>query len=150
MKIDGSMIVSAPREKLWQLLQEPEFLQEVMPGCKKLEQTGEDEYIGVVSARIGPIASQYTTKFSILNKRAPESYRLHLEGEGKGGFVRADIQIALSEAEDGTQLGYSGEVMIGGTVARIGQRVIDSASKMLINQGFKALRKKVEERQGND
>lgn len=144
MKIDGSMVVSAPPEKLWDLLQNPEFLQEVMPGCNELKQTGENEFVGVVGAKVGAISSQYTTKFSLLDLDPPKSYRLHLEGDGRGGFVRADTKVSLTPVPEGTRLDYEGDVSIGGTIARIGQRLLDSAARMLINQGFKALKKKVE------
>ncbi|MCZ6820692.1 MAG: carbon monoxide dehydrogenase subunit G [Calditrichaeota bacterium] len=146
MKIEGSFEVSVTSKVLWDLLQDPEFLKEVMPGCKEIKQTGEDEFVGIIEAKVGAIASQYTTKFSIHDKNPPHSYRMHLEGEGKGGFVRADVNVSLEPSEAGTLLKYAGNVAIGGTIARIGQRLLDAAAKMLLNQGFKALKKKVEER----
>lgn len=145
MKIEGSLEVSVPPEVLWNLLEDPEFLKEVMPGCKELNQTGPDEFVGIIGAKVGAIASQYTTRFSIHDKNPPHSYRMHLDGEGKGGFVRADTNVSLEAHETGTLLRYDGDVTIGGTIARIGQRLIDAAAKMLLNQGFKALKKKVEE-----
>lgn len=146
MKIAGSIALSISPDKLWQLLEDPEFLKEVLPGCKELKQTGEDEFVGVIGAKVGSISSQYTTKFSLNDKNPPNSYRLHLEGKGKGGFVRAATKVHFEPNENGTLLKYDADVTIGGTIARIGQRLIDAASKMLINQGFKALKKKAEQR----
>ena len=146
MKIEGSITVAGPPEKLWDLLQDPEFLKETMPGCKELKQTEEDHFTGIIEAKVGAISSRYTTKFSIYDKNPPHSYRLKVEGNGKGGFVNADTHIVLAATQDGTEMKYDGEVNIGGTIARIGQRLIDAASKMLIGKGVKNLKEKLEER----
>ena len=146
MKIEGSLTVAGTPEKLWDLLQDPEFLKEIMPGCKELKQTEEDHFTGIIEAKVGAISSRYTTKFSIYDKNRPDSYRLKVEGNGKGGFVNADTRVVLKANEDGTVMKYDGEVNIGGTIARIGQRLIDAASKMLIGKGVKNLKEKIEER----
>ncbi len=146
MKIEGSLTVAGTPEKLWDLLQDPEFLKEIMPGCKELKQTEEDHFTGIIEAKVGAISSRYTTKFSIYGKNRPHSYRLKVEGNGKGGFVNADTHIVLEANQDGTEMKYDGEVNIGGTIARIGQRLIDAASKMLIGKGVKNLKEKLEER----
>ena len=146
MKIEGSLSVAGTPEKLWDLLQDPEFLKEIMPGCKELKQTEEDHFTGIIEAKVGAISSRYTTKFSIYDKNRPNSYRLKVEGNGKGGFVNADTQVVLEANQDGTVMKYDGEVNIGGTIARIGQRLIDAASKMLIGKGVKNLKEKLEER----
>ncbi|MCH8872149.1 carbon monoxide dehydrogenase subunit G [candidate division KSB1 bacterium] len=146
MKIEGSLTVAGTPEKLWDLLQDPEFLKEIMPGCKELKQTEEDHFTGIIEAKVGAISSRYTTKFSIYDKNRPNSYRLKVEGNGKGGFVNADTQVVLEANQDGTVMKYDGEVNIGGTIARIGQRLIDAASKMLIGKGIKNLTEKLEER----
>ncbi len=146
MKIEGSLTVAGTPEKLWDLLQDPEFLKEIMPGCKELKQTQEDHFTGIIEAKVGAISSRYTTKFSIYDKNRPNSYRLKIEGNGKGGFVNADTQVVLEANQDGTVMKYDGEVNIGGTIARIGQRLIDAASKMLIGKGIKNLTEKLEER----
>ncbi len=146
MKIEGSLTVAGTPEKLWDLLQDPEFLKEIMPGCKELKQTEEDHFTGIIEAKVGAISSRYTTKFSIYDKNRPDSYRLKVEGNGKGGFVNADTQVLLEANQDGTVMKYDGEVNIGGTIARIGQRLIDAASKMLISKGVNNLKEKIEER----
>ncbi len=145
MKVEGSLTVSASPDKLWTLLQDPEFLKEVMPGCKEIRQTGEDEFVGIIEAKVGAIASRYTTTFAIHDKQPPHSYRLHMEGNGKGGFVRADTNVTLEPDGEGTILKYEGEVNIGGTIARIGQRLVDAAAKMLLNKGFNNLKARLED-----
>jgi carbon monoxide dehydrogenase subunit G len=146
MKITGSITVATAPDRLWELLQKPEFLQDTIPGCKELKRTAEDEYVGVVGAKIGAISSLYSTKFSLQDKNPPDSFRLLLEGQGKGGFFRANTKLSLKPHQAGTMLQYDGEVAVGGTIVRIGQRLVDATAKMLISQGVKSLKKKIEER----
>ncbi len=86
MKIEGEITLPASAESIWEMLQDPEFLASVLPGCKEMTPTGEDQYKGVLESKVGPISSQYITKFSIHDKNPPHGYRLHLEGSGKGGL----------------------------------------------------------------
>lgn len=146
MKLDGTVALPADPEKVWTLLMDPVFLAEIMPGCKEMKQTGEDQFTGILEAKVGPIASQYTTKFSIREKQPPKSYRLQLDGSGKGGFVRADMLVTLHPGGAETIMSYNGDASIGGTIAKIGQRLVESAAKMIIEKGFKTLREKVAER----
>jgi hypothetical protein len=146
VKLAGNLALPVDAQTLWDMLQDPALLAELMPGCKQMKRTSEDQFTGIIETKVGPIASQYTTKFSILDKKPPHSYRLQIEGSGKGGFVRADALVSLQSNTDGTILNYSGDATIGGTISRVGQRLVDAAAKMLINRGFKTLREKVEER----
>jgi len=146
MKIDGSIEVAAEQQGWWDLLQDPEFLKEIMPGCKEMRKISEDEFEGSIGAKVGAIASQYTARFTVHDMNPPHSYSLKMEGKGKGGFVSGDTKVELLPVENGTELRYEGEVSMGGTIARIGQRLVDAAAKMLLKQGFNALKKKVEER----
>lgn len=146
MKIEGGLTVATSPEKLWNFLHDPDFLAEVMPGCREFKQIDEDHFTGTVEAKVGAISSRYTTKFSIHDKKKPNSYRLRIEGNGKGGFIVADTRIRLLANPQGTGLQYDGEVTIGGTLSRVGQRLVDAAAKMLVNRGLKNLKKKIESR----
>ncbi len=144
MRLEGSLDLPAPPDRLWDMLQDPEFLKEVMPGCKELKRTGDGEFEGLIGAKVGSVFSQYTTRFLLFDQNPPHSYGLKIEGEGKSGFVRAEVHISLEPDGTGTKLTYRGEANVGGTIARIGQRLLDATTRMLMNKGFKALRKKVE------
>jgi len=146
VKLTGNFALPVDAQTLWDMLQDPTLLAELMPGCKQMKQTSADQFTGIIEAKVGPISSQYATKFSILDKKPPHSYRLQIEGSGKGGFVRADALVTLQPTNKETILNYNGEATIGGTISRVGQRLVDAAAKMLINRGFKTLREKVEER----
>ena len=114
-----------------------------MPGCEELTQTGEDQFKGVIKAKIGPVSSQYKAGFKLEDKTPPESYRLIVDGQGPGGFVKGDVKIELEGNDEGTMLHYSGTATVGGKIASIGQRLVESGAKIIIRQGFKALKKEV-------
>lgn len=146
MKISGSMVLSATRQELWELLQTPEFLKEVMPGCRDLTQTKPDHYTGLFEARIGAVSSKYTTAFSLHDKKPRHSYRLVIKSKGKAGSIDAETHISLEEADapNRTELQYEGEVAIGGPVALIGRRTVEAAAKTMIDRGFDTLKHKIE------
>ncbi|MDQ7064996.1 MAG: carbon monoxide dehydrogenase subunit G, partial [candidate division KSB1 bacterium] len=146
MKIQGEVVLPAAPEKLWDLLLDPQIIAEILPGCKDLKSIGPDQYEAIIEAKVGPISSRYQTRFALQDQKPYESYRLHIEGEGKGGFVRGDAAIRLVPENHQTRLIYEGEGNVGGMMARIGQRLVEAAAKMLIQRGFDALRKKIEER----
>ncbi len=150
MKLQGEVLLPAPPERLWEMLLDPTLIAEILPGCRDLKQEGENRYTAVIEARVGPISSQYQTRFSITEAHPYESYRLKIEGDGKGGFVRGEARVTLHREGEGTRLQYEGEGMVGGMMARIGQRLVEAAAKMLIQRGFEDLKRKVEERLSAD
>lgn len=146
MKLQGKFELPAPPETVWNLLMDPEVLVEILPGCKTLKKTGDDEYAGVIEAKIGPIASRYTSTFRLVDKQPPRQYKLLIDGQGRGGFVRGEATVELNEKNGSTALTYSGSGAVGGTIARIGQRLVEAGVRVLISRGFAALEAKVRER----
>ncbi len=144
MDLKGEQQLSGKPEQVFQLLQDPETLAAIMPGCDELVRIAEDEYEGTIKAKIGPISSVYKAKFKISEKDAPNSYNLNIDGQGPGGFVNGATRIELVGNDDGTLLRYTGSANVGGKIASIGQRLVESGAKIIIKQGFKALKKEVE------
>ncbi len=139
MKLAGEQILSAPRDRVWALFNDPERLSRLIPGCEKLEVLGPDEYGGTINVGIASVKGVYSGKLKLEDKRAPEHYRMVVDGKGKQGFVRGAGTLDL-EARDGniTAVKYAGDVQIGGPLVQVGQRVIDSAAKMMLGQFFAA------------
>lgn len=145
MLTDGEQTVPVSRERLWDLLMDPTFLSAVIPGCGELEQLDAHRYKGVLSARIGPIESQFATDLTISDAEFPDRFRLNVMGQGAGSFVSSDVQIELIDHDDNvTRLLYRGKTSVGGRLAAIGQRLIETAAKNLVKKGFDDLRKRVE------
>jgi len=139
MKLAGEQILSAPRERVWDLFNSPERLSKLIPGCQKLEMLGPDEYGGTINVGIASVKGVYSGKLKLEDKRAPEHYKMLVDGKGKQGFMRGSGTLDL-EARDKTTtvVKYSGDVQVGGPLVQVGQRVIDSAAKMMMGQFFAA------------
>lgn len=137
MKIEGEYTFTGPREKVWEIIRDPEILATALPGTKKLELVGENEYEGEMQVRIGPVAGVFGGKLIVSNEVAPESLTLTVEGVGKVGFLKGSGDIVLRDQDgNSTLMKYSGEVQIGGKVASVGQRLFDAVSKSMIRQGL--------------
>jgi carbon monoxide dehydrogenase subunit G len=137
MKIDGEHTFNGPREEVWKLLRDPDVLVTALPGTKSLKQVGENEYEGELQIHIGPIAGSFGGKLTISNETPPEKVTLSVEGKGKIGFVKGMGDVALVALGPATTLvQYKGEIQIGGRVASVGQRLFDTVSKSMIEQGF--------------
>jgi carbon monoxide dehydrogenase subunit G len=140
VKIEGEYIFDGPREEVWELIRDPEVLATALPGTQSLEQVSESEYEGMMHVRVGPVAGAFSGKIVVSDEVPPESCTLTVEGRGAPGFANGTGHIHLLEQEDGTTLmNYEGEIQIGGKLASVGQRLLDTASKSMIRQGLEAL-----------
>ena len=136
MKLEGEILVEAPRERVWQMLNDREVLKRHMPGCEALNEVGDEKYEAVISIGIGAIKGSYEAKFEIAEKKPPESYTLRIEGSGRPGFVKGEGQVFLEDQGEKTLLKYSGEIHVGGVIARIGQRLIGGIATKMTQQFF--------------
>ena len=143
MKISGTVSVAAPREKVWDALNDPAVLSKAIPGCEKFEKTGEDEYAITQSVGIASIRGRYTGKMAIRGRQPPDSYFLKMEGKGPGGFVYGTSKVTLAEKGDGTELAYDADMQVGGLLASLGSRLIEPVAKQLVGQFFKALEREI-------
>ncbi len=137
MDMSGEYRIAAPREAVWQALNDPEVLRVCIPGCEELTQASETEMTAVVVQKIGPVKARFEGAVQLSNVIAPASYTI--SGEGKGGaagFAKGGADVALDEVEDGTLLRYEVHAAVGGKLARLGSRLIDSTAKKLANQFF--------------
>lgn len=140
MKLQGEYIFDGPREEVWEIVRDPEVLATALPGTQSLELVGENEYAGKMNVRIGPVAGVFAGKIVVSDEVPPESCTLEVEGKGAPGFGSGTGHVQLVELEDGqTLLKYEGDMQVGGKIASVGQRLIDTASKSMISQGLESL-----------
>jgi carbon monoxide dehydrogenase subunit G len=140
VKLQGEYIFDGPREEVWEIVRDPEVLATALPGTQSLEQVGENEYAGKMNVRIGPVAGVFAGKIIVSDEVPPESCTLEVEGKGAPGFGSGTGHVQLVELEDGqTLLKYEGDMQVGGKIASVGQRLIDTASKSMISQGLESL-----------
>jgi carbon monoxide dehydrogenase subunit G len=140
MKLQGEYIFDGPREEVWELVRDPEVLASALPGTQSLEQVGENEYTGKMHVRIGPVAGVFAGRIVVSDEVPPEGYTLAVDGRGAPGFANGTGHVQLAEQEDGrTLMKYEGEMQVGGKLASVGQRLIDTASRSMIGQGLDSL-----------
>lgn len=147
MKLEGEYTFDGPREEVWKLVRDPDVLVTALPGAQKLEQVAENEYDGQMNLRVGPVAGVFEGRLVVSEEQPPESCTLMVEGKGSPGFVKGTGHVNLDEIEDGkTRMKYAGEVQVGGRLASVGQRLIDTASKSMIRQGLDTLNQALQAR----
>lgn len=143
MKISGMHSLPVDPRRAYQALQDPAMLARCMPGCDRLDKVGEDAYEMKLKMLIASISGQFEGKVRIADHNPHQSFRLIVEGAGKIGFVKGEGLLTLVPNEKGTHIGFDGEVHIGGTIASVGQRLIDTTSKMMIKRFFDKLASEV-------
>lgn len=147
MKLQGEYVFNGPREAVWQIVRDPEVLVTALPGAQSLERVGENEYEGEMHIRVGPVSGVFSGRVVVSDEVPPESYTLTVEGEGRPGFVKGSGRVHLMDQGDGTTLmKYEGEVQIGGRLASVGQRLMDTVSKSMIRQGLETLNQALQAR----
>ncbi|HUJ49158.1 MAG TPA: carbon monoxide dehydrogenase subunit G [Bryobacteraceae bacterium] len=137
MKISGTFTVPAPRERAYTLLQDPDILAKCMPGTDQLYKTGEDEYDMKMKVIIASIGGAFGGKVRLSDQHPPESFKLMVEGNGKIGFLKGEGLLNLAPNGDAsTEVKYDGDVQVGGTIASVGQRLLDTTAKHIIKKFF--------------
>ncbi|HTX37356.1 MAG TPA: carbon monoxide dehydrogenase subunit G [Bryobacteraceae bacterium] len=151
MKIAGEYAMAVSQERTFALLQNPEVLARAMPGCESLERVGENEYAMRMKMVLASMSGLFQGKVRIADSNPPASFRLIVEGQGKIGFMKGDGLLTLSALEapaagaaggpagPGCRIQYQGDVQVGGTLASVGQRLLDTTARLLIRRFFEKL-----------
>ncbi len=140
--VEGDFVFNGPRAKVWDLLQDPAVLGQSLPGAMRLDLTGDGRYDGLMRVGVGPVtAAEFTVSVTLSDREPPSRYRMVIEGKGSFGFTRGSAQVELHDHKEGTEMKYRAEVQVGGTIAAVGQRLLDSVSKRMTAQGLEALNK---------
>ena len=137
MDISGSQVIAASRDAVWAALNDAEILKASIPGCESLEKTSDTEMTAAVTSKIGPVKAKFKGAVTLENINAPESYTI--VGEGKGGvagFAKGSADVKLTEVEGGTLLEYTAKAQVGGKLAQLGSRLIDSTAKKMAEDFF--------------
>lgn len=146
MIIKGEKEMTAARATVWQALNDPEVLRRCIPGCTMLEQVGPNQLAATVSLAIGPVKAKFSGTVRLEDLVPPASYRI--EGEGQGGiagFAKGSAAVRLLETVNGTRLEYEADSAVGGKIAQLGSRLIESTARKLSDQFFTRFAAVVEE-----
>lgn len=147
MKLQGEYLFDGPREAVWDLVRDPDVLARALPGTQSLDKVAENVYEGKMNVRIGPVAGLFSGKLTVSNEVPPESYTLTVEGKGGPGFGKGSGDVQLVDQGDGTTLmKYQGELQVGGTIANVGQRLIETVANSMAKQAFESLNRSLKVR----
>lgn len=136
MKIAGSHSVPGAPDRVYALLQDPEVLAGAMPGCDSLVRIGPGEYQMKMKMSLAAISGLFDGKVKITDPSPPASFRLIVEGAGKIGFLKGEGLLTLKAQGDATAVAFDGDVHVGGTIAAVGQRLLDTTARMMIQRFF--------------
>ncbi len=151
MQLSGDFTFEGPREAVWDLLQDPEVLVTARPGAERLEKTGDDEYEGELQVRVGPVNGVFATKVTLTDKTPPERYTMQVDSKGGPGFARGTAEVTLTAQDAGTTLmHYDATLQVGGRLASVGQRMLDTVGKSLTRQGLEAMNQALQARLAAD
>ena len=141
MILNGTFTFTGPRQKVWDLLQDPGVLAKALPGTERLTLSGPDRYEGVMKVSVGPMtAAKFDVTVTLADKQPPERFTMQIDSKGSVGFARGSAAVTLKEqADGGTAMDYTSDVQIGGRIASVGQRLIESVSRMMMRQALEAL-----------
>ena len=137
MELTGEYRIGASRNEVWEALNDPVVLKECIPGCQELEKTSDTEMSAVVVSKVGPVKATFKGSVKLENLNPPESYSIN--GEGKGGvagFAKGGADVKLVEDGDGTILNYTAKAQVGGKLAQLGSRLINSTAKKMADEFF--------------
>ena len=143
MNLSSTYTFDAPRQTVWNLLTDPTVVADCLPGCESLVPAGDDSYTAVLNVGIASVTGRYEGRVRITDQEPPERYRLVVDGKGRPGFVLGEASVELSEGDGGqTVVTVDGRGQIGGTIARIGQRLVGTVGKTMMDRFFECLRTK--------
>lgn len=137
MEMSGEYRIPAPREEVWAALNDPEILRQAIPGAESVEKTADDEFQAVAKAKVGPVSARFKGKVKLTDIDPPNGYTISGEGNGgAAGFAKGSAKVSLTEIEEGTLLSYTVTAQVGGKLAQIGQRFIDSTAARMSEEFF--------------
>jgi carbon monoxide dehydrogenase subunit G len=137
MEMTGERRIPAPRQVVWQALNDPEVLKASIPGCEHVEKHSDTEFSARVSLRIGPMNARFAGKVQLSDLDPPNGYTISGEGQGGvAGFAKGGATVKLADDGPGTLMTYDVKAQVGGKMAQLGARLIDSTARSMADQFF--------------
>lgn len=138
MDMQGSRQLAVTQQQAWDALNDADVLKACIPGCEKIEATGENQYAVTNAIKIGPVAARFNGKISLTDIDAPNGYTIVFDGQaGAAGFGKGTAKVNLKPQDAGCELAYTVNAQVGGKIAQVGQRLIDGVAKSMAEEFFK-------------
>jgi len=142
--LPGSYEFKAAPDVVWRLLIDPSVVASCLPGCSQLEPLGDDRYRAELTLAVAALTGRYAGTVAILDKNPPHAYKLVVEGRGAPGFIKGEGTIELVPRGETTVVNVTGHAHVGGLIARVGQRLLSSVSKMMVDRFFTDLQTRLD------
>ena len=137
MEMTGERRIPAPRQRVWERLNDPETLKQCIPGCETIEKVSDTEFTAKLVARVGPVKANFSGKVTLTDLNPPAGYTITGEGTGGvAGFAKGSATVELAEEGGETVMRYGAHGQVGGKLAQIGSRLIDATAKKMADQFF--------------
>ncbi|MGH7030807.1 MAG: SRPBCC family protein [Stellaceae bacterium] len=137
MEMTGEFRIPAPRQRVWEGLNDPEMLKQAIPGCQTIEKASDTDFAAKVVAKVGPVKATFNGKVTLSDLDPPKAYTIAGEGSGGvAGFAKGSAKVHLDEDGEATVLKYEVQAHVGGKLAQIGSRLIDATSRKMAEEFF--------------
>src|SRR3954449_7063145 len=137
MDMTGEYRIPAPRQRVWEALNDPEVLRQAIPGCEQLDKVSDTELTARVKAKVGPVSATFNGKVTLGDLNPPESYTISGEGSGgMAGFAKGGANVHLTDEGADTVLRYDAKADVGGKLAQIGSRLIQGTARKMADDFF--------------
>ena len=149
MEMQGSRHLAVSRQQAWEALNDPQVLKTCIPGCDRVEPTGENQYAIGMAVKVGPVAARFNGKIQLLDVMPPSSYTLSFEGQGgAAGFGKGTAKVNLAPPAEGSgcELNYTANAQVGGKIAQVGQRLVDGVAKSMAEDFFRRFDEEMQRR----
>jgi carbon monoxide dehydrogenase subunit G len=144
MEMTGEQLIRATQAETWAALNDLAILKDCVPGCESIEPAGENEFVVLMTARVGPVAAKFKGRMTLSNINPPSSYSIAFEGQGGvAGFAKGGADVSLASAGQDTRLSYRVRANVGGKLAQIGSRLVDAAANKVAGDFFAAFNERV-------
>lgn len=150
MQIKATYSFDADPERVFDAMIDPAVVAACLPGCEKLEPTGERKYEAVLKIGVAAVSGRYKCVVRIGELKRPESYAIAVAGRGAAGFVNGQGKVGLRPDGGKTVVEVAGGAKVGGAVARVGQRLLGGVSKTMTDRFFQCLKRKIDNDIDND
>jgi carbon monoxide dehydrogenase subunit G len=149
MDMQGARRLAVTQQQAWDALNDPEVLKTCIPGCDKVEATGENQYAIGMAVKIGPVAARFNGKIQLADVLPPNSYTLSFEGQGgAAGFGKGSAKVSLAPPAEGAgcELSYTAHAQVGGKIAQVGQRLVDGVARQMADDFFRRFDEEMQRR----
>ena len=149
MEMQGSRHLAVSQQQAWEALNDPQVLKTCIPGCDKVETTGDNQYAIGMAVKVGPVAARFAGKIQLIDVLPPNRYTLVFEGQGgAAGFGKGSAKVNLAPPAEGggCELGYTANAQVGGKIAQVGQRLVDGVARSMAEDFFRRFDEEMQRR----